>query len=87
MKIDIDLPEPFYVITAKNDNMELQVLRDVYDYSISPWVSTIDKFTKKFDDKKSALEILNIQLNNFPEQNRNLTCFKIQKIRLAYIIK
>jgi len=84
MRIDIPVPAPFYVITAKNEDGKLLVLQDVHNHFAEPWVPTINEFTKRYDDKESAKEILKIQTSNFPEQNRNLSVFKVQKIKVVY---
>jgi len=87
MRIEIPLPAPFYVITAKTETGEILVLRDVFSHYKSHWGSVINENTKKFDDKKSAKEIMEIQINNFPEHNKNLTVFKVRKIKPIYIFE
>lgn len=87
MRIDIPVPAPFYVITAKNEDGKLLVLQDVHNHFVEAWVPTINEFTKRYDDKNSAKEILKIQTSQFPEQNRNLAAFKVQKIKVVYIFE
>jgi ketopantoate hydroxymethyltransferase len=85
MRIDIPVPAPFYVITAKNEDGQILVLQDIHNTFVEPWNKNINEFTKRYDTKESANEILKIQTSHFPEQNRNLSVFKVQKIKVAYI--
>jgi hypothetical protein len=87
MRIDIPVPAPFYVITAKNEDGKLLVLQDIHNHFVEAWNPNINEFTKRYDDKASANEILKIQTSQFPEQNRNLSAFKIKKIKVVYIFE
>lgn len=87
MRIEIPLPRPFYVITAKNKHNQVLILRDIHNLFASPWTDTVDEYSKRYDDKKEAKEIMKIQTSNFPEQNRNLTSFKVRKIKPVYILE
>lgn len=87
MRIDVPLPNAFFVITAKDENGKLFVLKDIHNQLISPWDDVIDEYTKRFDDRTSARQIMEIQTNHFPEQNKNLSAFKIKKIKPVYIFE
>lgn len=87
VRIEIPLPRPFYVITAKNEHNQVLILRDIHNLFASPWTDTVDEYSKRYDDKKEAKEIMKIQTSNFPEQNRNLTSFKVRKIKPVYILE
>lgn len=86
MKINLPLPEPFYVISAKDEHGNLVFLQDVHTVYASSWTKEINEFTKRYDEKSDANEILEIQQSHFPEQNRNLSAFKIKKIKVVYTI-
>lgn len=87
MRIEIPLPKPFYVITAKNEHGQVLILRDIHSIYIDVWTNKVDEYTKRYDDKKEAKEIMKIQTSYFPEQNRNLTSFKVRKIKPVYILE
>lgn len=87
MRIEIPLPKPFYVITAKNKHNKVLILRDIHSIYIDVWSNKVDEYTKKYDDEQEAKEIMKIQTSNFPEQNRNLTSFKVRKIKPVYIFE
>lgn len=87
MRIDIPVPSPFYVITAKTEDGKILVLQDIHNMFVKPWTTTINEFTKRYDTKESAKEILEIQTTHFPEQNRNLSAFKVKKIKVVYVLE
>jgi len=87
MRIDLPVPKPFFVITAKDEHNRILCLQDIHSIYTPAWSSLITEYTKKFDDKASAEEIKKIQNSSFPEQNKNLSCFKVRKVKVAYIFE
>ena len=87
MRIEIPLPAPFFVIAAKDEEGNLLILRDAQEHNDSCWAYVIDEHTKKYDDKSSAVSIMNIQIEHFSELNVGLSSFKVRKIKPIYIFE
>lgn len=77
----------FFVITAKNDRDQTIFLQKVLSYYASAWEQKINEYTYRFDSRKDAKTIMDIQVKHFPERNRNLAAFKVKEIRTVLTIK
>lgn len=85
--IDIPSPNKFYVISAKDEHGRTVFLQKIESIFVESWTTTIQEFTYRYDTRKEARDIMNIQCEHFPERNRNLAAFKVKEIKPILVIK
>lgn len=85
--IQVPTPESFFVIRAMNEHSKDVFLQRPESIYSDFWTSEINDFTYRFYSRKEAKTIMDIQIDQFPERNRNLSAFKIKQIKPVLTIR
>lgn len=78
-------PKPFFVISAKDEDMRLHFLMKVASVHVSPWGTAVNDLTLRFDTKGEAQQVLDLQQSEFRHQNGTLACFKVKKVKFVAV--
>lgn len=79
-------PKNFFVISAKDEDLNMVFLRDLNTVFDEFWSAQINDQTRKFETKSEAVQIMDIQKEMFREQNGTLCSFKVKEIKYVPVI-